>query len=165
MLSELTFMISAAKGGSTSTFWTTLLGAVVGGCVSLATTLLVERQRSKAANTAETRRDEAAARLAGRVIALELRDIESVLRVALERSPFAWPPAADFAFAAAAWSAHAGQLGAVVPDDVWEEVALPYSSFEYANLLGSVNAASARTMLHETQSAIAALDGWATKAK
>jgi hypothetical protein len=137
----------------------------VGGAVSLVTTLLVERQRTRASNAAEQRRAVAAARLAARVVALELRDTESVLRVAVAQSPFEWPPTPGFKFQTKAWSAHADELGAVLPDDDWNLVAVPYSSFQYSNLLDTMTAASAQTMLETTQAGIAKLEDWAASAR
>jgi hypothetical protein len=165
MRNDVTFMLfGAAKSSGPGSFWSTLLGAVVGGAVSLGTTLLVERQRSKAAGKAEDRRTLADARLAARVVVLELRDMESVLRVAIGRSPFEWPPTAGFEFQTTAWKAHADQLGAIIPDAEWDAVAAPYSSFEYSNLLGTVNDSSAQTMLKATQDAIAQLESWLSSA-
>jgi hypothetical protein len=166
MLNEATFIVlliaqdAAQDSGSSEAFWPAVVGATVGGAVSLGTTLLVERQRNKAAGKAERRKELAGGHLAARVISLELRDIESVLRVALERSPFSWPPAPDFQFGVDAWATHSGALGAVLPDDGWDVVAAAYSSFAYANLLGTVNEQSADKMLDQTQSSIKTLEAW-----
>jgi hypothetical protein len=155
----ITFAVE--KGNSVGSFWPTVIGAAVGGSVSLATTLLVERQRTKSAAVEHRRRLVADARLAARVIRLELADAESVLRVAIQRTPFVWPPSSGYRLPTRAWSEFSARLGAAVSDAVWEEVALPYSSFEYANLLGSVTRASAATMLEETATAIRSFEIWA----
>ncbi len=151
----------AKAGGS---FWPALIGAAVGGAISLATTLLVEHRRARAAETDQKRRLLADARIAGRIIRLELEEVESVLRIAIQQPSFRWPPSLGYALPVKAWSEYAAKLGAVVPDNVWDEVSLPYSSFEYANLLGSVKEGSAQTMLDETSDAIKALDFWAKTA-
>jgi hypothetical protein len=166
MLSEATFIVLvlaqevAQDGASSDAFWSAVAGAAVGGTVSLGTTLLVERQRTKAAGKAERRKELAGGQLAARVIALELRDTESVLRVALERSPFSWPPAAGFQFGMDAWATYGGALGAVLPDDRWNVVAAAYSSFAYSNLLRTVNEHSAQDMLDQTESSIKTLEAW-----
>ena len=156
--------LGAGKGASGWSFWPTLIGAVVGGTVSLATTLLVERQRSRREADEYRRRLLADARLAGRVIGLELSDVKSVLRVAIQQTPFRWPPSSGYELPLTAWSEYSARLGAAVSDEVWNEVALPYSSFGFANLLGSVTATTAQTMLAETEGAIKALESWASAA-
>jgi hypothetical protein len=153
-------MVAEAKSVSGDVFWPTLAGAAVGGAVSVGTTLLVERQRSKTAAVERQRRLLADARLAARVIALELADVVSVLRVAVQQTPFRWPLSSNYALPVKAWAEYSGRLGAVVPDSVWSEVSLPYSSFEYANLLGSVTAATAETMLDEAVAAMETLERW-----
>jgi hypothetical protein len=154
------FMVAGAKSMSGDVFWPTLAGATVGGAVSVATTVLVERQRGKAAAAERHRCRLADARLAARVITLELRDVVSVLRVALQQTPFRWPLSSNYGLPVKAWAEYSGRLGAAVPDSVWSDVALPYSSFEYANLLGSVMAATAQTMLDEAVAAIETLERW-----
>ncbi|MBA2462452.1 MAG: hypothetical protein H0V45_11900 [Actinobacteria bacterium] len=158
----MSIALGAGKGASAWSFWPTLIGAVVGGAVSLATTLLVERQRRRRETQEHQRRLLADARLAGRVIGLELADLQSVLRVAIQQTPFRWPPSSGYELPLKAWSEYSARLGAVVSDEVWNEVALPYSSFGFANLLGSVTATTAQTMLAETEGAIKALDSWAS---
>ena len=133
---------------------------MVGGAVSLGTTLFVERQRTRAAEKADTRNALADARLAGRVILLELRDTESVLRVATDRTPFHWPPAAGFQFSTKAWTTYRAQLGAAAPDHHWNAVAVAYSAFEYANLFGGVTETTAKTMLDQSEAAVQVLDPW-----
>ena len=152
--------ISVLGASGPGPFWTTLIGAVVGGAVSLCTTLLVERQKLIGASEEEKRRALASGKLAARVVTLELRDIESVLRVSLERSPFNWPPTTGYSFPTAAWSEYGSKLGVVLPDDRWNDIALPYSAYAYSNLFGTVSQASAQTLLDETQAAIDALEGW-----
>src|SRR4051794_20311828 len=100
MVSDWMFIAAASAKGTSGggSFWPTVFGALVGGAVSLGTTLLVERQRSKAAGKADDLRKLADARLAARVVVLELRDMESVLRVVTDRSPFQWPPSDGFKF-------------------------------------------------------------------
>lgn len=137
----------------------TLIGAVIGGALSLFGTLLVERQRSRAADKAELHRRRLEGRLAARLIAAELEDGQTVLRVAL-RPPYNWPPSAGFQFQMAAWSAHGAALADAVPDSQWELVAGPYFSYRYANLLGSVNEDTAKTMLTATGDAVDALKKW-----
>jgi hypothetical protein len=158
-------LIAAKQSGSLGTFWSTVLGALVGGSVSLGTTLLVEWQRTRAARDAENRRNLAAARLAARVVVLELRNAESVLRVAIERSPFEWPPIPNFEFTTQAWKTHYSQLSAALPDDAWNLAAVPYSSFEYSNLLRKLNQSTAQTMLETTQQAIHALECWSQRVR
>jgi hypothetical protein len=45
----------------------------------------------------------------------------------------------------------------MVTAEVWAQIALPYSAFKYANLLGNVNLTTARSMLAETEAATQAL--------
>jgi hypothetical protein len=165
MWSVATFIsLAAQQAKSGGSFWPTVIGAVVGGTVSLATTLFVEARRDRAAANEQKRKLLAEARLAARVIALELEDVQSVLRVAIQRTPFSWPPSPEYALPSNAWTQHSASLGAVVPDDVWDKVALPYSSFEYARLLGNVTAGSAQTLLNETTAAVKAVQGWSAGA-
>lgn len=137
----------------------TLIGAVVGGTLSLLGTVLVERQRNKAADKTERRRRQLEGRLAARLIAAELEDAQTVLRVALQ-DPYSWPPNADFQFQMGVWSAHSAALADAVPDSQWELVAGPYFSYRYANLLGGVKKSAAETMLDATGHAISALKEW-----
>jgi hypothetical protein len=155
-------LVKAASGPGY--FWSTVFGAVVGGCVSLATTLLVERQKAKNAVAAEARQQQASGQLAARVVALELRDMESVLRVAVERTPWTWPPVPDFAFASTAWSEHSADLAAVLPDDAWQTVAAAYAGFAYSALTPP-NEAGARTLLTTVDEALAALEAWTAKTR
>lgn len=138
-----------------------LVGAIVGGAVSLLTTLLVEYQRAKNVDTDRKRRLRADARIAGRIISLELSDIQSVLRISIQQTQFMWPPAASYELPDRAWSEYSASLGAVVSVGMWDEVALAYSSFKYANLLGSLNLSTAETMLSATEVALKALESWA----
>ena len=167
MLSVAMFIVLVAEkvepGGSS--FWPPLLGALLGGAVSLVTTLLVERQRTARETEQHKRKLLADARLASRVIGFELANLESVFRVALQQTPFRWPPAPGYSLSVEAWAKYGASLGAVVSDDVWEIVALPYSSFGFANLLGPVNAATAQTMLDQTTAAVKALNAWASAAR
>ena len=162
MFSVATFMVFGATSGTSSgsSFWPALIGAIVGGALSLGTTLLVEYRRGRTADTERKRQLRADARLAGRVITLELSDAQSVLRITIQKAPFRWPPASGYDLPDRAWSEYSARLGAVVSSSVWDEVALPYSSFKYANLLGTMNASTAATILDETESAIGALDSW-----
>ena len=128
--------------------------------MSLATTLLVERQRRRRETEEHRRRLLADAELAGRVIGLDLADLRSVLRVAIQQTPFRWPPSSGYALPLAAWSEYSARLGAVVSNEVWNEVALPYSSSGFANLLGSVTLSTAQTILAEAEAALKALDSW-----
>jgi hypothetical protein len=161
---ETFIVLSAERAEPVSSFWPTVIGAAVGGAVSLATTLLVERRRDRAATNEHRRKLVAAARLAARVIELELSDVESVLRVALQRQPFAWPPSPGFELPGRAWREQSAALGAIVPDAIWDQVALPYSSFEYARLLGAVNVSTAQTLLEQVAAATVALRGWSSSA-
>src|SRR5579864_1155046 len=72
--------------------WSTLIGAVVGGALSILGTLLVERQRGKAASRQADRQRTMEGRLAARLIVAELEDARSGLRVVIEREPYTWPP-------------------------------------------------------------------------
>lgn len=165
MSNVATFIVLGAEmAKSSDSFLAALIGAVVGGAVSLVTTLLVDRQRARGASTEQRRQQLADARLSGRVIRLELAEIESVLRVAIQQTPFRWPLSSGYELRSKAWSGYSAKLGAVVADSVWDEVTLPYSLFEYANLLGSVTSASAQIMLDGIQDAIKALDSWAASA-
>src|ERR1700694_2254526 len=163
MLSVGTFMaLGVAKATSSgSSFWPALVGAIVGGAVSLATTLLVEHQRAKNVDSDRKRQLRADARIAGRIIVLELSDVQSVLRISVQQAQFRLPPASSSELRDRAWSDYSASLGAVVPAGIWDEVALPYSSFKYANLLGSLNLSTAETMLSETEAAVKALESWA----
>lgn len=167
MLSVAMFIVSAAEKAEPdgSSFWPPLLGALLGGAVSLVTTLLVERQRSAREIEKHKRALLTDARLASRVIGFELANLESVLRVTLKQTPFRWPPAAGYSISVDAWAKYGASLGAVVADDVWQTVSLPYSSFEFANLLGPLSAATAQTMLDETVAAVQALSSWAAAAR
>lgn len=140
-----------------------MIGAVVGGALSLSTTLLVERQKRKAANDAEERRVLATAKLAARVI--ELEEMESVLRVSVGRTPFAWPPAPGFKFSTRAWDERAGELGALVPADQWDAVAAVYSTYAYSNLFGAVSERAAQDLLGQTKEAVRVLSDWRASAK
>jgi hypothetical protein len=140
--------------------WSTLIGAVVGGALSILGTLLVERQRGKAATRQADRHRQMEGRLAARLIVAELEDARSVLRVVIEREPYAWPPSNGFQFEGRAWAAHGGALAAAVPDKQWELVAGPYFSYRYANLLEQVHKNTAETMLSATEDAISALNEW-----
>jgi hypothetical protein len=154
----MSIVLGAAKSTSgASSFWPALIGAVVGGAVSVATTLLAERQRAKGAATERRRQLQTDAYLASRIIRLELADVESLLRVAIQQTSFRWPPSADYQLPTAAWSDYAASLAPIVTADVWEQIALPYSTFKYANLLGTVNLATARSMLAGTEAAMRAL--------
>jgi hypothetical protein len=151
-------VVGAAKSTSgVSSFWPALVGAVVGGTVSVATTLLAERQRAKGVTTARQQQQQADAYLASRIIRLELADVESVLRVATQQTSFRWPLSTEYELPTAAWSEYAASLARIVTTDVWEQIALPYSAFKYANLLGTMNLATARSMLAETEAATQAL--------
>jgi hypothetical protein len=160
MHSDATFIAVIATSAFGSPFWAAVVGTVVGGAVSLGTTLFVGRQQTRAAEKAQERSTLADARLAGRVILLELRDTTSVLRVAIDHSPFHWPPTAGFQFSTHAWVAYRAQLGAAAPDDLWNAIAVAYSSFEYANLFSTVTETAARAMLDEAGVAVRALDPW-----
>jgi hypothetical protein len=154
--------VGAARAtGGGSSFWPALVGALVGGAVSLATTLLVEHQRAKNIDTERKRQLGTDARIAGRIIGLELSDIQSVLRISIQQTPFRWPPAFSYELPDRAWSEYSASLGAALSDIMWDEVALAYSSFKYANLLGSLNLATAKTMLAETEAAVRGLESWA----
>jgi hypothetical protein len=137
-----------------------LIGAVVGGALSLIGTVLVERRRAQNAEQAEQRAHRFEGRLAARLIVAELEDAKSVLRVVLSRDPYSWPPSPDFQFQTASWSAHASALAAAVPDKEWDLVAGPYFSFRYTNLLGNLGRDSAETMLAASTTAAEALEGW-----
>lgn len=139
----------------------TLIGAIIGGLVSLGTTLLVERQRSKNLRASEDERLLDDALLAARVILLELKDIESVLRVSLDKSPYVWPPKLEFSFTTLAWDEYATQLGRKLDDENWNAIATPYSALSYVNLLGALPEDSARETLVGVQQAIAAIEAWA----
>jgi len=140
--------------------WSTLIGAVVGGALSLLGTILVERQRGKTTNKTERRRQELEGRLAARLTVVELEDARSILRVALARKPYRWPPSDDFEFEIGAWLAHSAALAAAVPDRQWELVAGPYFSYRSANLLEEVSERTAEKMLSVTDEAIEALKEW-----
>jgi hypothetical protein len=161
MLSLLAIIVFLGERGNDSppVALSTLIGAVIGGALSLLGTLLVERQRSKATDKAEHRRRQLEGRLAARLIAAELEDAQTVLRVALQH-PYNWPPSAGFQFQMGAWSAHGAALADAVPDAQWELVAGPYFSYRYANLLGNVNEGTAETMAAATGDAINALKEW-----
>lgn len=137
-----------------------MIGAVVGGALSILGTLLVERQRGKTAAKETDRHRKMEGRLAARLIAAELEDARSVLRVVLGRVPYSWPPSADFQFEMGAWSAHSAALAAAVPDRQWELVAGPYFSYRYANLLEEVSKPTAETMSAATEDAIDSLNEW-----
>jgi hypothetical protein len=140
--------------------WSTLIGAVVGGALSILGTLLVEHRRGKAATKEAIRLQRIEGRLAARLIVAELQDARSVLRVALERTPYAWPPSDSFQFEMGAWTAHGAALAAAVPDEQWELVAGPYFSYRYANLLHQVSKPTAETMLAATEEAVHSLNEW-----
>jgi hypothetical protein len=161
MLSSLAIIIFLSDRGSDPqpVALSTLIGAVVGGALSLLGTLLVEHRRSKAADKTEHRRRQLEGRLAARLIAAEMEDAQTVLRVAL-RPPYGWPPSPGFQFQMGAWSAHGAALAAAVPDSQWNLVAGPYFSYRYANLLGNVSEGTAKTMLTATGNAIDALKEW-----
>jgi hypothetical protein len=161
MLSLLAIIIFLGDNGSDPppVALSTLIGAVIGGALSLLGTFLVEHQRSKAAGKAEHRRRQLESRLAARLIAAELEDAQTVLRVALQH-PYHWPPSAGFQFQMGAWSAHSAALAGAAPDPQWELVAGPYFSYRYANLLGDVKEGTAKTMLTATGNAISALKEW-----
>jgi hypothetical protein len=154
----MSIVVLGAK--NSSSFWPTAIGAVIGGGVSLVTTLLVERQKRKAADERDRQRLLADAELAARVVILELRDVESVLRVSLERDPFRWPPTPGYSFSTKAWDEHGGHLGTVLPDPIWDAVSVPYSTYAYSNLFGNVSHATAQEMLDQTENAIDALENW-----
>jgi hypothetical protein len=99
-------------------------------------------------------------RLAARLIVAELEDARSVLRVALERTPYTWPPSNGFQFEMGAWAAHSAALAAAVPDQQWEHIAGPYFSYRYANLLEQVRKTTAEAMLKATEEAISSLNEW-----
>ena len=80
--------------------------------------------------------------------------------MALQRSPFSWPPSPGFEFSLTAWNEHYVHLGGAAPDDVWNTTALPYSSFEYTNLLHTVNENIAETMLEQAEAAVKSLEQW-----
>jgi hypothetical protein len=140
--------------------WSTLVGAVVGGALSILGTMLVEHRRGKAATKEAIRLQRMEGRLAARLIVAELEDARSVLRVVLERTPYTWPPSDGFQFEMGAWAAHSAALAAAVPDEQWELVAGPYFSYRYANLLQQVSKPTAETMLAATEEAINSLNEW-----
>ena len=122
--------------------------------------MVVEHQRGKTADKTEGRRRQLEGRLAARLVVAELEDAQSVLRVALAKKPYTWPPSDDFQFEMGAWSTHSAALAAAVPDPEWELVAGPYFSFRYSNLLQEVSESTAETMLTATEDAINALKEW-----
>lgn len=140
--------------------WSTLIGALVGGALSLLGAILVERQRGKTADKTECRRQELEGRLAARLIVAELEDARSILRVALAKKLYRWPPSDDFEFEIGAWSTHSAALAAAVPDRQWELIAGPYFSYRYANLLEEVPESTSEKMLSATDEAIEALKEW-----
>jgi hypothetical protein len=140
--------------------WSTLIGAVVGGALSLIGTVLVERRRGKNAEQAETRARRMEGKLAARLIVAELEDAQSVLRVVLARETYSWPPSEDFEFQTTAWDAHSAALAAAVPDKEWELVAAPYFSLRYTNLLGDLTRDSAEKVLAASAAATKALKEW-----
>lgn len=123
-------------------------------------TLLVERQRGKTADKAERRRSLLEGKLAARLIAAELEDTQSVLRVALAGETYSWPPSPGFQFPTGAWSAHGGALAAAVSDSAWTAVAVPYFSYRYANIFKNVDKRTADTMFKATTDGVAALKEW-----
>jgi hypothetical protein len=151
---------SGHSGGSPSVAWSTLIGAVVGGALSLIGTVLVERRRGKNAELAERRGRQVEGKLAARLIVAELEDAQSVLRVVLARERYSWPPSDDFEFQTAAWDAHAAALAAAVPDSEWELASAPYFSFRYTNLLGDLTQDSAEKVLAASAAATKALKEW-----
>lgn len=152
-------MLWTAKAGGVIA-WPALVGALVGGGVSLGTTLLVEHQRHRASSKTEERRRLAEGQLAARLVILELRDAERMLKVMLERTPFRWPPKPGFEFQTNTWSVHATQLAVVLSEAQWKATAAPYLSFRYSNLLVNLTAAAAEALLESTRSAIHELDSW-----
>jgi hypothetical protein len=143
---------------TSSNFWAALAGAGVGGAVSIATTYIAERQKAKSASRERDRETKANGYLASRIIRLELVETESVLRVAISRSPFQWPPTHDYALPVAAWSAYAAMLASVASTELWEQVSAVYSTYSYTNLLGQLNQESAQSLLTATEAATSALE-------
>lgn len=152
-----------AQTAKPASFWPAVIGAVVGGTISLLTTLLVERQKTRRVAEEERMKRLAEAQLAARVIALELADVRSVLRATVDRSPFAWPPSPDFQFPVEAWSKYSAQFAATAQDALWNQVALAYSSLSYSNLFRNVNADSAKVMLDQAVEAVAGLTAWTSQ--
>lgn len=152
------------KTSQTSPFWATALGAVVGGAVSLLTTLIVEHRRTVAARADKRRAEHASAVVAARLLQLELRDIESALTVALEHHPFQWPLEGGVpVLPTAAWETHAAQLAVILAPDPWEQVATPYSVFEYINLYPKqLTLEAARTALAQASDALGVVGRWAS---
>jgi hypothetical protein len=166
MLSWLAIIMVLNEGSTgASVAWSTLIGALVGGGLSLTGTVLVERHRGKAAASAVDRQRRMEGRLAARLIVAELQDAQSVLRVALQRGSYSWPPSNGFQFEMGAWGAHSAALAATVPDRHWESVAAPYSAYRYANLLEQLNKDAAETLLAATENAIDLLDDWVDSIK
>lgn len=128
-------------------------------------TVLVERQRTKTAGKADEKRKRSEGRLAARLVAAELRDAESLLKVMLEKSPYKWPPKSGFQFSLDAWDAHAPQLAVVLPDPQWDQVATTYFAFRASNLLIDVNESSAESMRLAAATAIEALQSWTDSVK
>jgi hypothetical protein len=148
---------AAASSSSGASFWPALAGAAVGGALSIGTSYLAERQKAKTRATERQHEMHADAYLASRIIRLELVDTQSVLRVAIQHSPFRWPPTPGYELPVAAWTAYAAKLAPAATREVWDQVSAAYSTFSYANLLGNLNLETAQSLLAETEAATAAL--------
>jgi hypothetical protein len=137
---------------------------VVGGAVSLLTTLIVEHRRTVAARADKRRADYASALVAARLLQLELRDIESALTVALEHQPFRWPLEGGVPLLpTAVWQAHAAQLAVILDPGPWDQVATPYSVFEYINLYPKqLTHKTASTALAQATEALRVVGRWAS---
>jgi hypothetical protein len=144
-----------------NSFLPVLGGAVVGGLVSLGTTLIVERFRTKAQARAAAAAEAVNVKLAARLVQLELRQIEAVLRLTVDRESFRWPVEPGYSFPVAAWQMYAARLAARLPRKGWEVIATPYSLFEHINLSSeSLTEEGARELLAGAQEALKVIGSW-----
>jgi hypothetical protein len=105
-------------------------GAVIGGCLTSGSNLLIERSRAKRDETANAAREDADLREAGRLVLEELAEVDGALQQAV-RTGFTWP--ADRQLPAFAWSEHRAVLARHLPLPSWRWVGAAYTSANEAN--------------------------------
>jgi hypothetical protein len=110
----------------------TLMGAIVGGCLTTFTNFLVQK-----------RREQAELRIGCRLIASELSEYEALIYASLERKR--WWPSLDEP-ETQAWEKHEHVLASYLPYEAWRDVRRALQDARSGNIL----AASARQEKTET---------------
>jgi hypothetical protein len=105
----------------------TLLGTIVGGCLTTFTNILVQK-----------RRERAEFRIGCRLVAGELQENLGVMRTCLANKGW-WP--SEMAPVAQAWEKHQHILAAYLPYEVWSDVFLAMRAVQFVNHLWVIGVA------------------------